>query len=271
MKNKLSSRSYWDGVLKNTKLPREYSLSQYNIFRFDKLFKQYISPRLPRSSSSFFEVGCGSSAWLPYFQKTFDLHVGGLDYSEEGCVIARENLKIIFGLDATSDIHCVDLLDDKSITRCGTYDIAFSYGVIEHFKDAAHVVQQISKLVKPTGMIITVVPNLNGLNGLITRIFFSQIYAIHNRLDCKQLRECHAWAGFAPSFVGYFGSFYVYVIPWQKIELRWLSNKILRRLFLRLIRTIDKIATWALRLTQFEFESRLLSPYVVYIGTKIKT
>jgi len=43
---------------------------------------------------TFIEIGCGSSGWLPYFAKKYGLLVSGLDYSEVGCRLAEENLKM---------------------------------------------------------------------------------------------------------------------------------------------------------------------------------
>ncbi len=125
---KLSSQEYWDQVLEKAKLPRVNTSRSYHY----KVTMDFISTYLrDHEYTSFFEVGCGSSGWLPYFAQTYGFTVSGIDYSPVGCKLAVENLRILdipYG-----EIICKDIFE-KDCTDGKKYDIVFSYGVIEHFE-----------------------------------------------------------------------------------------------------------------------------------------
>ena len=87
---RLSQQTHWEDGFHRVALPRTLSRTEYNYFRFDQFFKA-IAPRGPRRM---LEIGCGASAWLVYFAKEFGYRVEGIDYSELGCELARENLRL---------------------------------------------------------------------------------------------------------------------------------------------------------------------------------
>jgi SAM-dependent methyltransferase len=85
-----------------------------------------------------------------------------LDYSPVGCELARRNFEML-GIPVT--VHQADLLDpDLDI---GQFDLVYSLGLIEHFRDLAEVVAAHARLVKPSGVLLLGVPNYRGLNGWI--------------------------------------------------------------------------------------------------------
>jgi len=47
------------------------------------------------------------------------------------------------------------------------FDIVMSWGVIEHFEDTAGCLQACSRFLKPGGTMITVIPNMCGIPGLL--------------------------------------------------------------------------------------------------------
>lgn len=258
----LSDQSYWDSVIESTVLPRIYDQGEYNVSRFDALFRSYID----EGAKTFFEIGCGASAWLPYFKQYYSFNVSGLDYSEPGCLLAERNLDY-FGRTPTEVIYCKDIavINDG---ECGIHDIVFSYGVVEHFDDPVAVLRQARKLVPTGGQIVTIVPNLIGWYGSVSKVLLPTIFAMHKAIDPKMLEQVHEQAGFRSEFCGYFGTFYLEAIPWTSVEVPFLRRKIIRRIFLTCIAHLARWIKTGLRLAKVTNETERWSPYVVFIGRK---
>src|SRR5689334_3068852 len=90
--DKLSTQLYWNEVLADAQLPR---VNNPEVYRY-KVTMDFIDEHLKnRGYKNLLEVGCGSSGWLPYFAKKYNLEVSGIDYSEIGCKLAEENLKML--------------------------------------------------------------------------------------------------------------------------------------------------------------------------------
>jgi 2-polyprenyl-3-methyl-5-hydroxy-6-metoxy-1,4-benzoquinol methylase len=259
-KHALSPKLHWDKVVGGVKLPRIYESQQFNIRHFDLLFKKFFH----RDAKKFFEAGCGSSAWLPYIKKYYGLSVSGLDYSEIGCEIADNNLEYF---DRKSD-ECIFCADVTSLNEgeFGFYDIVFSYGLIEHFEFPDEIVFSLKKLVAHEGQIVTIVPNLQGLNGFISRIFMPKIFAMHKVISDTYLRQVHEVNGFRTEFCGYVGVFYPYVIPWSNSEISIMKLPIMRKIFLKIIDSLSRLIIFTIDKLSIKMSAKFFAPYVVYIG-----
>ncbi len=263
MNSKLSSQEYWDDVLKVANLPRVNSASTYLYSVTMRFIDKYIRNA---GYASFFEVGCGSSGWLPYFATTYNLRVSGLDYSEIGCKLAKENLDML-GI-PYGNIFCRDFFQPLP-TDGKQYDIVFSYGVIEHFEKPENVLNIFSSLLNKNGLMITLVPNLNGITGKMLKYFIKDVYDMHNTISAQRLREMHEVNGLQIIKNGYAGIFALGVIPWIKSDKGLFKNGTVRRkLSLFFLKSFDKIITTLFRVMPFDFPSRSLSPYVICIARK---
>lgn len=103
-----------------------------------------------KNVNSVIEIGCGPGNFLskikPYVGK-----VSGTEYNNKAVEIARGK-----GLEIFS-INEVILSPSKS-----TYDIAFSFHVLEHVADPIGLIQEMLSWVKPSGQIAISVPNMDG-------------------------------------------------------------------------------------------------------------
>src|SRR5579883_1644830 len=92
-----TSREYWDGVWRSE--PRVEGIDPHNLGtmrQFDRAFHAAIVSSLARwggQARNLIELGCGGSPYLPYFVRYHRLAVTGLDYSPEGCALARAVLQ----------------------------------------------------------------------------------------------------------------------------------------------------------------------------------
>jgi 2-polyprenyl-3-methyl-5-hydroxy-6-metoxy-1,4-benzoquinol methylase len=257
----LSKKEYWDEVLSQAKLPRIIDDNIYN-YRVTIDFIHPVLKELPQAH--LLEIGAGSSAWLPYFHKKYNLSVSGLDYSEIGCKLLEENLKLLhvpFG-----DIIHDDIFKWNSDKK---YDIIFSYGVIEHFSQPEEILKICFDHLNPGGKIITLVPNLQGIVGFITKTILPDIYKIHKVISLTELRKMHLTLGFSEIKSNYVGTFTLAVIPWVKSNSILLKQKyLLGKVIFKGIRILNDVLTFLLKITGTKRTSKNFSPYVISIMRK---
>ena len=137
------------------------------------------------------EIGCASSAWLPYFAREFGLEVWGLDYSEIGCARTRE---ILARSGVAGRVICSNLFEPPQ-EMIGSFDLVASFGVVEHFADTSTSIAACSRFLKPGGVMITMVPNMHGMLGWLQKRIDRRIFDGHVALDPAQLAMAHLRAG----------------------------------------------------------------------------
>jgi 2-polyprenyl-3-methyl-5-hydroxy-6-metoxy-1,4-benzoquinol methylase len=257
---KLSSREYWDNVLQSASLPLQVNKKQYSPWLINSFFRDII---INENYRTLIEIGAGSSAWLPFLAKEYNLKVSGLDYSEPGCRICEENLKIL-GIDY-DEIIWEDLFKWQSGKK---YDITISLGVIEHFENPEDILKILSSHLNQNGLIITVVPNLMGISGRLTRMFLPDVYRIHKLISKDSLRDLHESCGYKTLKNDYAGFFYPLIIPWQVKTDGFLFKKdtARRRVTLKIIELINALITKTLLTFRVNVSSLYFSPFIIYAG-----
>jgi len=201
-----AGKGHWDQAwasLEGEPRSDEFSprLRNYVNRRLARLFKSELaSLGADRPGSSFLEVGCGHSKWLPYFNKQCDFRVVGIDYSEIGCAQARQALS---SRGAVGEIVCADIFRPPE-EMLGKFDIVFSNGVVEHFDDTAACLSAIGRFLRPGGIAITSIPNFAGLFGTAQKVLGRQLYDIHVPLSAVQLRTATTYAGLEVQSCDYF-------------------------------------------------------------------
>jgi 2-polyprenyl-3-methyl-5-hydroxy-6-metoxy-1,4-benzoquinol methylase len=173
--------------------PRDRGWSNYH----NRQIHEFISRNLGKESTTnkaLLELGCGNSAWLPYFAKEFDLVVWGLDYTANGCEMSREILRRA-GLPGHRIIRA-DLFDHPdAMLGHRLFDYVYSMGLVEHFADTAAVIRACAKYLLPCGLMITLIPNMTHIPGFIQRKLGKEIYDKHVPLDLPKLAQAHRDAG----------------------------------------------------------------------------
>jgi len=192
MKNEITEQSYWDNLWKKSKKKNLLDINNSSVYNYvfleqHKYFKT-IFKDIDTKGKKLLEIGCGDSVWLGYFKKQYDFDIVGLDYSEAGCNNVKELLK---KNNIESKIVCADLFNPPN-DLLGQFDYVVSFGVMEHFKDTPEVIKAFHKFLKYDGMVITNIPNMSGLIGIITKITNKEIYNIHNPLSKNDFEmACH--------------------------------------------------------------------------------
>lgn len=258
---RLSAKQHWDSLASEHSLPRIASPQKYGSL----VTMRFIDGILRNEKkSTFFEIGCAASGWLPYFAQKYGYLVSGLDYSEVGCRLAEENLN---RLNIRYDqIICTDVFKWRSEKK---FDIIFTYGVLEHFEKPQALIDICYKHLNDNGVIITLVPNLQGVMGVLFRFFAYDIYKMHIVISKDALKQVHIDAGFRDIKTDYVGTFSLGVIPWR-LSNRWLLKKDSLRAWITL--KLIGLAHWCigtiLKMLNCEISSKFFSPYIVSIMRK---
>ena len=192
--DELTSREYWDRVYDGSGRRKHAAINPQRDYFADELIA-VLTPHLPASTSGrpvrFLEMGCGNSLWLPYFARQWGYAVSGIDYSEDGCELARANLRAT-GCDGEVYQRDFTRLSDEF---AGAFDVVLSLGVVEHFHDTAGIVGIFARCLAPGGVLVTVIPNLAGGMGRIVRWIDRAVYDLHVPLTREALVAAHAIHG----------------------------------------------------------------------------
>ena len=157
----LTTKDYWNERYKDQRRPKKGILRQ--IMRSSMLHPALLSMRLffrrnlPLDRRGILEIGCALGSWLVFFDQEFGYDVWGIDYSEVGCQLARENLDS-YGIEG--EIICGDFNDTSfQETYHESFDIVYSLGLIEHFRDPSDVIKLHLNLLRKGGVLLLTLPN----------------------------------------------------------------------------------------------------------------
>jgi 2-polyprenyl-3-methyl-5-hydroxy-6-metoxy-1,4-benzoquinol methylase len=199
-----AGKHYWDKAWGTYDMPKEVNprdggLPNHINRRFHEYFCQIFS-EANTQGKKILEIGCARSVWLPYFSKEFGFNVTGIDYSEIGC---QQAMQVLSKAEVKGEIVCADFFSPPG-SMLKAFDVVVSFGVLEHFKDTAACVAAFSKFLKPGGLLITNIPNLLGLNGLIQKVVNRTIFDIHVSIDINTLKRAHQINGLRIISCNYF-------------------------------------------------------------------
>ena len=184
----------WDGATISHPInPRDRGWGNYH----NRQIHAFISRNLDKKSTRnkmLIELGCGNSAWLPYFAKELNLEVWGIDYTSHGYQMSREIMRRAGLPDRT--IIKGDLFDHpNALPEPGRFDYVYSMGLIEHFADTVGAIRACAKYLLPGGLMITLIPNMTHMPGFLQKTLGRDIYYKHVVLDLSKLLQAHRDAG----------------------------------------------------------------------------
>ena len=199
-----AGKLYWDHRWKNTLLPElinPYRSGPDNYLdrKFHDFFRGVFSD-WETNNKRLLEIGCARSVWLPYFAKQFGFKVYGIDYSERGC---QQAMELLSNQGIKGEIVCADFFSPPE-SMLGEFDVVVSFGVLEHFEDTDGCVLAFSQFLRKKGIMITNIPNLSGLIGLIQKCINRDILDIHVPLSRENVLEVHQKNRLFPVSCDYF-------------------------------------------------------------------
>lgn len=240
MGNKLTDREIWANYWKNY---------QFAPLSKKQVYQKYLP--IESESASFIEIGGFPGLNAAYFYKHVCKDVTLLDF-----YVDRE---IISKIESQNDIPPYTIKSIESdffaFESMITYDIVFSLGFIEHFENTKDIIERHVRLLSDNGLLLILLPNLRGLNGLIQYLFDPKNLHIHNlkSMDIKLLRKISGELGLKDIKVEYTRKPMVWLEPKPTT-----ANKVGR--------ILTKCLSYFIKL--FPIKSRLLSPYIVISAKK---
>jgi cyclopropane fatty-acyl-phospholipid synthase-like methyltransferase len=253
------SSSYWEEVWKETKLPQ--TIIPEDIPDYHHLFRTHLPPSNGRRT--LIEIGCAPGRWLSYFYKQFGYLVTGLDYAPNAIEITKRNLAL---LNIEAEVINQEFIAYRN--NMMRFDVVFSMGFIEHFINTNDVLARMVELLSPdSGYIVTIIPNLLGLGGLISKTFRPRVFYGHVPISLSGLISSHEESGVKTLFADYVGGYYIdpllekNTFSVQHPNISNLVNLPIRALN-RIVRNIETKANRFPR-------STYLSPSLIYIGHKL--
>lgn len=198
-----AGRQYWERFWKEgAAFPASigpYSiLHRYTHKKYGSFFERQFSG-FDTEGLNLLEVGCARSVWLPRFAKNYSFKVSGIDYSEEGC---RQSRRIMEREGVKGRIVQADMFSPPESMK-GSFDVVVSLGVIEHFDDTVEAVRAHSDFLTPGGILISKIPNLHGIPGLLLPLINSDFYRTHIPLEPAELSRAYRSCGLEVEECGY--------------------------------------------------------------------
>jgi SAM-dependent methyltransferase len=221
-------------------------------------FEDVLAP-LQGRQARLIELGCAQSKWLPYFARHWRFHVAGLDTSELGCQRAREMLA---AAGVSGAIQRGDMFHPPPQMR-DCFDVVLSIGLVEHFTETTSAVAACAAFAKPGGIVLTIIPNMNGIVGLLQRTLDRSVYDLHVPLDVDLLAAAHVNAGLSVSRCEYLLSANFAVVNHPGLRPR-VVNTLVRSALIG-----GTGVVWTAERFGFEVPpSRRMSPYVSCVALK---
>ena len=254
--DKLTDRAHWDGTYTTRKRQRPLQLTGVGSYCNRLILAKLLETGL--EGKRILEIGAGDSAWLPYLAKTLpSSQCVGLDYSESGCALLSERARTE---GASVEVMHGDMFAESSPLH-RTFDVVLSFGVVEHFSDLGRVLSAKSRYAKPDGTVFTLIPNMAGLLGTLTRRWNPKIYARHNPHDLRTFALGHQRAGLNVISSGYLGSNNFGVLSGCFPERQGIAWNIQRTLF------AISLAVWSLEGVAGTFPStKVFAPYLYAVS-----
>lgn len=238
MGNSIADKDFWEKYWGNN---RQFVKSPNKMF-FDKY--------LPKQSdkikgSSFIEIGGFPGTMAAYFYKKYGCEVSLLDFHINENIIHEVERKNGIPV-GTIKVFEGDFFNFNSIQL---YDIVFSLGFIEHFSDTEDTIKRHIQLLSKNGMLLIVLPNFLGLNGLIQKKFDKENIDAHNlkSMDIRYLKKIMNSYSLKDIKIEYTAKPIVWLEPKPTLS--------------RLTKLFVKTLSYMLKL--FPIKCRFLSPYIV--------
>ncbi|MGZ3427573.1 MAG: class I SAM-dependent methyltransferase [Polyangia bacterium] len=193
MQEALTDQSYWDGVWHFAGEVAAGAPPRVETAMTDRFLCDAFAARLA-PGRRFIEIGAGGSQWPGHVARTLGADAWGIDFSSAGLALAAR---------AAADVRArVTLVEgdlfDPSRLPIRAFDVVYSGGFIEHFPSPRAVMARLAALLAPDGVLVTLVPNLGGVNGLLQALTDRETYDRHVVHTPASLDAAHATAQLVP-------------------------------------------------------------------------
>lgn len=251
--NALTTKEKWEAVWSGVKLPVIHK-PVYDI-------QKQLEMHLPKNDTiSLIEIGSAPGGWMAFLARRYGYQVSGIEYAEAAAEVTKINMKM---LAIEAQVFVQDFFKfDYTINK---YDIVLSAGFIEHFRDVAFVIDRICSLSK--GYVITIVPNVFGVNGFISRSIRPKVYYEHQPINPHMLKSLHSNCGMKTLFCDYVGGVR-FIMPGANNDF-FNKHRYIAKMVNAPVIIINHLSSVLSRYFAFTPRSKLFSDSLMYIGVRI--
>lgn len=148
------------------------------------------------------EIGGAPGGFVARLTRDFGVHATLVDISAQGCEKARENFRL---LNIDAEVVCADVLNWHP--RDEPFDLVYSLGVVEHFRNVPEIVAAHARLTARKGTIAIGMPNFVRLLAPLFRRWAPKELEAHNlsALDMRTWRDFDQRLGLVELYKGYLG------------------------------------------------------------------
>lgn len=268
---KLAGKDYWDSIYEGVSLKEGEEFSSFkswiknltrdysNFVMWDRMVPKYL-PKNP--NLKIIEIGCAPGKYLLNFKKRYGYEPYGVEYSEKGVRIARNNFEK-YGINSANIIQADFFSEEFLESNREKFDLVFSRGFIEHYDDVKSVVDRHLDLIKSGGYVIVSIPSLVGLNKILAKFFNVDSYNLHNVsiMDKKVFADLFDDKKVGKVYCDYVGIFSFGLFNTNK---KW--KYFLHRILLLVQRPFDFL--FRVLFKNGNLRHKYTSPYLMFIGRK---
>ena len=258
--NKLTEQKHWEAYWKdrgNGSVEIKRSSKGLSINALLDVFDKYLPVN---ENYHILEIGGAPGQFLIYMHKQFKYHVHSLDYSKTGNEQTIMNLKKA-GIDVK--VYERDLFSENYFQTLPKFDVVYSLGFIEHFENLNEVVKRHVHLLKPGGILLLGVPNLQG----IYKFFLKQTAPAHLSIHNLHTMDSANWSGFEKEF-NLKLIFKNYISGFEPLVMKKLEIKNIRTYFLNfIVKSLMMIFSFNFYFLR-KFNSKYWSGYLIGIYQK---
>ena len=126
----------------------------------------------------------------------------------------------------------------------GFFDVAVSFGVVEHFTDPISIIGLAGRFLKPGGIMVTVVPNTEGMVFGLQKAINRDLFEAHKVFSLRDLSVYHEKAGLELQATGYLQFMDLSILNYDRLFSGWP-----RKLLLRTITGMNMLFLYLQKLT----------------------
>lgn len=130
---------------------------------------------LVKPGSRVLEVGCAPGKFLLWAALAKQAYACGVEYAENS---HKATLDLFEAAGVAADIRKHDFM--QTTFEPGSFDVVYSFGVIEHFDDPRPMVKKHFDMLRPSGTAIITVPHFGAGYGWLAQRMDRKNYDIHN-------------------------------------------------------------------------------------------
>lgn len=156
MKNKLTTKDYWENYYAHNHAKRDHIIGVCSYY--DKYWDQFINEG--SNGKSIIEIGGFPGRYLSYLSSKYGLRPTCLDFNSD-----TTQIEDCFNTMGVEDYSI--LVEDFTTFKPGhQYDFVISMGFIEHFEDFEAILDKHLDYLKPEGKLLVMIPNLRYLRSI---------------------------------------------------------------------------------------------------------